>query len=50
VGQHRHERFREAWAVVRVGNYDVPGSPKEQDVTVKEVWLTAEAAEREVIG
>jgi hypothetical protein len=48
MSKHRSERFREAWAVVRIDNYDVPGSPKEQDVTVKEVWRTQEQAEREV--
>ena len=48
MAKHRHERFREAWAVVRIDDYDVPGSPKENDVYVKEVWLTREQAEREV--
>ena len=33
---------------VRIDNYDAPGSPKESDITVKEVWLTEEQAASEV--
>ncbi len=38
VGKHRHERFRPAYAVVRIDEYDIPGIPKDHLVTVKEVW------------
>jgi hypothetical protein len=48
VGKHRHERFRPGWAVLRIDEYDIPGIPKDQLVTVKEVWLSEEQADAEV--
>jgi hypothetical protein len=48
MSKQRSDRFQEAWAVVRIDNYDVPGSPKESDIVVKEVWLTEQQADREV--
>ena len=48
MAKHRNERFRPGFAVVRIDGYDVPGIPKEQLVTVKEVWSTQEQADAEV--
>jgi hypothetical protein len=48
VGRHRHERFRPGWAVVRIDEYDIAGIPKDQLVTVKEIWLSEEQADAEV--
>jgi hypothetical protein len=47
VGKHRHERFREGFAVVRIDDYDLPERAKEELVTIKEIWLTAKQAEAE---
>jgi hypothetical protein len=49
VSKHRHERFRPAYAVVRIDGYDIAGVPKESLITVKEVWLSPEQAESEVV-
>jgi hypothetical protein len=48
VGKHRHERFRPGYAVVRIDEYDIPGIPKDQLITVKEVWSSQEQADAEV--
>ena len=48
MGKHRHEHFRPGWAVLRIDGYDSPGIPKEQHVTVKEIWLSEEQADAEV--
>jgi len=48
TGKHRNERFRPGYAVVRIDEYDIPGIPKDQLITVKEVWLSQEQADAEV--
>lgn len=49
MSKHRHEQFREAWAVVRIDDFHSPETPIDVCVTpVKEVWLTAKQAEAEV--
>src|SRR3954453_22530014 len=50
TGKHRNERFRPGYAVVRIDEYDIPGIPKNQLITVKEVWLSREQADAEVAG
>jgi hypothetical protein len=48
VSKHRHERFRPAWAVVRIDDFlDHLELPPEDQVYVKEVWLTEEEAASE---
>jgi hypothetical protein len=48
VSKHRHERFRPAWAVVRIEEYLTHLElPPEDQVYVKEVWLTQEEAASE---
>jgi hypothetical protein len=42
VGKHRHERFRPGYAVVRIDDYDIPGIPKDQLVTVKAFYAKVE--------
>ena len=45
VSKHRNERFRPAWAVVRIDDYLHLEIAPEERVYVNEVWLTeAEAA------
>jgi len=47
VSKHRHERFRPAWAVVRIDDYrDIDIAPEEK-VYIKEVWLTRDEAAAE---
>jgi hypothetical protein len=47
VSKHRHERFRPAWAVVRIDDYlDLDIAPEDK-VYVKEIWLTEEEAAAE---
>lgn len=48
MGKHRNERFRPGYAVFRIDEYDIAGIPKEQLVTIKEVWSSQEQAEAEV--
>jgi hypothetical protein len=48
VGKHRHERFRPGYAVVRIDDYDIPDVPKDELITVKEVWSSQEQADAEV--
>jgi hypothetical protein len=48
MGKHRQERFRDAYAVVRIDGFHDPGAPDQFVVTVKEVWLSQEQADREV--
>lgn len=47
MGKHRHERFRPAWAVVRIDDYLDLDLAAEEKVYVKEVWLTENEAEAE---
>ena len=48
MSKHRHERFRPAWAVVRIDDFlDHLELPPEDQVYVKEVWLTEEEAASE---
>ena len=47
MSKHRYERFRPAWAVVRIDDYlDLDIAPEEK-VYVKEVWLAEEDAAAE---
>ena len=48
MSKHRHERFRPAWAVVRIDDYlaDLNIAPEDK-VYVKEVWLTEDEAAAE---
>jgi hypothetical protein len=48
MGKHRHERFRDAYAVVRIDGFTTQAPQAESVVTVKEVWLSQEQADREV--
>jgi hypothetical protein len=48
VSKHRHERFRPAWAVVRIDDYLAGREIAPEDsVYIKEVWLTADEAAAE---
>ena len=44
VVKHRHENFRSGYVVLRIDDYDVPGVPKEQLISTKELsWSEAKA-------
>jgi hypothetical protein len=47
VSRQRHERFRHAYAVVRIDEYLGTEIPREDLITVKAVWLEREQAERD---
>ena len=48
MGKHRHERFRAAFAVIRIDDYDLSEIAKESLIKVTAVWLSADQAEAEV--
>jgi hypothetical protein len=48
MSKHRHERFRPGFAVVRLDEHHIAGTPREELVYIKEVLLSEDAVVAEV--
>ena len=48
MDKYRHKNFRSGYVVLRIDDYDVPGVPKEQLISTKELWWSETKAEAEV--